>query len=75
MNVATPLDARCFLTSRSVPYQLKPLVAWPMRGRWTLALWGKKNTHRFIFMNKKKKISQKVKIFYIKKKYPKMLGI
>lgn len=32
-----PLDARCFLISRSVPYQLKPLVECPMRGRCTLA--------------------------------------
>lgn len=32
-----PLDARCFLISLSVPYQLKPLVECPMRGRCTLA--------------------------------------
>lgn len=37
MKVGTPLEARCFLMSRSVPYQLKPLVEWPMRGRCTLA--------------------------------------
>lgn len=27
MNVGMPLEARCFLMSLSVPYQLKPLVA------------------------------------------------
>lgn len=32
-----PRDARCFLISLSVPYQLKPLVECPMRGRCTLA--------------------------------------
>lgn len=39
MKVAMPLDARCFLISLSVPYQLKPLVECPMRGRCTLASW------------------------------------
>lgn len=33
MNVGMPLAARCFLISLSVPYQLKPLVEWPIRGR------------------------------------------
>lgn len=37
MNVGTPLDARCFLISLSVPYQLKPWVEWPIRGRCMLA--------------------------------------
>ncbi len=41
MNVGTPLEARCFLMSLSVPYQLNPLVECPMRGRCTLAVWGK----------------------------------
>lgn len=39
MKVGMPLDARCFLISLSVPYQLKPLVECPMRGRCTLASW------------------------------------
>lgn len=38
MKVVMPLDARCFLMSLSVPYQLKPLVEWPIRGRCTLAV-------------------------------------
>lgn len=38
MNAGMPLEARCFLISLSVPYQLKPLVEWPMRGRCTLAV-------------------------------------
>lgn len=41
MKVGMPLDARCFLISLSVPYQLKPLVECPMRGRCTLASRGR----------------------------------
>lgn len=37
MRVGTPRAARCFRMSRSVPYQLKPLVAYPIRGRCTVA--------------------------------------
>lgn len=49
MKVAMPRDARCFLISRSVPYQLKPLVECPMRGRCTLASRGEneKQTDEF----------------------------
>lgn len=38
MNVEMPLEAKCFLMSLSVPYQLNPFVECPMRGRCTLAL-------------------------------------
>ena len=38
MKVGIPLEARCFLMSLSVPYQLKFGVEWPIRGRWTLAV-------------------------------------
>lgn len=38
IDVGMPLEARCFRMSLSVPYQLKPLVEWPIRGRWTLAI-------------------------------------
>lgn len=71
--MATPLDARCFLTSRSVPYQLKPLVAWPMRGRWTLALWGKKNTQIYFYELKKKDQSKSQNILR-QKEIPKNVG-
>lgn len=37
MKVGTPLEARRFLMSLSVPYQLKPFVECPIRGRCTLA--------------------------------------
>ena len=33
MKVGIPLAARILLINRSVPYQLKPGVSWPMRGR------------------------------------------
>jgi hypothetical protein len=35
--VGMPFDARCFLISLSVPYQLNPGVSCPIRGRCTLA--------------------------------------
>lgn len=50
MKVGTPREAKCLRISLSVPYQLKPLVAWPIRGRWTLA--GNKK------QNKQKKINK-----------------
>lgn len=53
MNVGMPLEARCFLIRRSVPYQLKPLVAWPMRGRCTLA-WGCRERGKGEILNKRK---------------------
>lgn len=37
IRVGTPRAARCFRMSRSVPYQLKPFVAYPIRGRCTVA--------------------------------------
>lgn len=37
IRVGTPRVARCFRMSRSVPYQLKPFVAYPIRGRCTVA--------------------------------------
>ena len=37
MEVDTPCDDRCFRINLSVPYQLNPLVEWPILGRWTLA--------------------------------------
>ena len=36
-RVGMPLEARCFLMSFSVPYQLNAGVSWPIRGRCTLA--------------------------------------
>lgn len=37
MKVGIPRVAKYFRMSRSVPYQLKPFVAYPIRGRCTVA--------------------------------------
>ena len=45
--VGMPFDARCFLISLSVPYQLNPGVSCPIRGRCTLAEIIGKNSWNF----------------------------
>lgn len=62
-----PLDARCFLISLSVPYQLKPLVECPMRGRCTLA-------SRRRMKNKNKPTGKLEKVVHWYKKWRKQIS-
>lgn len=47
MAVGMPRHTKCFLINRSVPYQLKPGVLWPIRGKCTLAVVTSSISHHY----------------------------